>query len=84
MIPTVLLVGLLAGFAFGVTERRSVAVAGAIIAIPGWLALLSVGGDVDVTFALLVASALLAAVNFLVGGFVGWGIVKVFRALTTP
>ncbi|GMQ92833.1 MAG: hypothetical protein BMS9Abin12_0310 [Acidimicrobiia bacterium] len=79
MLPTLMFLGFVFGYIYGVTRRVNVTIAGAILAVLGlWLLVFTVG-EIDFTIAIFIVTGLLAVINYLVGGLLGWGIERLVR-----
>jgi len=81
VIPTILIIGVIFGFAHAVTHRVGITLAGGAIALGGWWLLLATTGDVGVTFANGFGSAVLVIGNYLVATLAGWGLARTMRSL---
>ncbi len=82
MIPTVLLLGIVVGFLYGVTRKAWIVNAGAIAAVVGWWLLLFIVGDSDTGPEIIVGSAIVALLNYAVAALIGWGGVIVLRIIS--
>ena len=81
MIPTVLLLGIVVGFLYGVTRKTWMINAGAIAAVFGWWLLLFIVGDSGTGPGIIVGSAIVALLNYAIAAFIGWGGVIVLRIM---
>ncbi|GMR02940.1 MAG: hypothetical protein BMS9Abin20_1296 [Acidimicrobiia bacterium] len=79
MIPTVLIVGVVFGFVYGVTHRIGIVGLGAGVAVVGWWLLLFTVGDLDVTPAMVLGAGFLVLVNYAVAALAGWGLGHLLR-----
>jgi len=80
VIPTVLLVGVVFGFTYGVTHRVGVVGLGAAVAVVGWWLLLFTVGDVVVTPATVLGAGVLTLANYAAAALAGWGLGRLLRA----
>ena len=78
MIPSLILVALVAGSVLGLRRPAPLAVVGAVASLY-WALLVAVGAGEPATF---LGGAALALVNLVVGGLVGLGIHGLLRAVT--
>ena len=81
MIPTILVVAVPLGIAFGMSNNKRTLAIGGLVTFVGWWVLVLIIGDVDITPAVFLLGSGLALVNLGIGIAMGWIGARMLRRL---